>query len=84
MTNFNKPIAFILRSPLHRMLSRSLLLTTFTGRKSGKAYTTPISFSEHDGEIYAFTRAGAAHKLITQAGSSAKRSAADCTPSVWG
>jgi hypothetical protein len=37
MTNFNKPIAFILRSPLHRMLSRSLLLITFTGRKSGKA-----------------------------------------------
>jgi hypothetical protein len=58
MTNFNKPIAFILRSPLHRMLSRSLLLITFTGRKSGKAYTTPISYSEHDGEIYAFTRAG--------------------------
>lgn len=42
---FLNPIAkFILRSPLHWVMSRRLMLITFTGRKSGKRYTTPISY----------------------------------------
>jgi hypothetical protein len=39
------PIAkVILRSPLHGVMSRRLVLITFTGRRSGKRYTTPISY----------------------------------------
>lgn len=34
----------ILRSPWHRMRSDWLLLLTFTGRKSGKKFTTPIRY----------------------------------------
>lgn len=33
----------ILRSPLHGILSESVLLITVTGRKSGKQYTTPVA-----------------------------------------
>ncbi len=39
----------ILRSPWHGMRSHRLLLLTFTGRKSGKEFTTPIRYMQ-DGE----------------------------------
>jgi deazaflavin-dependent oxidoreductase (nitroreductase family) len=34
----------VLRSPLHGLLSGSIVLITFTGQKSGKAYTTPVNY----------------------------------------
>jgi deazaflavin-dependent oxidoreductase (nitroreductase family) len=34
----------LLRSPLHRMGSTRLLLLTFRGRKTGKVFTTPVSY----------------------------------------
>ncbi|HEY6406294.1 MAG TPA: nitroreductase/quinone reductase family protein [Ktedonobacteraceae bacterium] len=34
----------ILRSPWHKMRSDRLLLLTFTGRKSGKEFTTPMHY----------------------------------------
>lgn len=39
----NKVSTMILRSPLHGLISNSVLLITFSGRKSGKRYTTPIT-----------------------------------------
>jgi deazaflavin-dependent oxidoreductase (nitroreductase family) len=48
---------FVLRSPVHGAVSKSVLLITFTGRKSGKTYTTPVSYSQHDGQVYVFTHA---------------------------
>ena len=53
----NKTMKFILRSPLHRIVSKYLTLLTFTGRKSGKAYTTPVSYSQENGQVYIFTHA---------------------------
>lgn len=53
----NKAMKFILRSPLHGMISKYLLLITFTGRKSGKTYTTPVSYSQEDGQVTIFTHA---------------------------
>jgi hypothetical protein len=47
----------ILRSPLHRMASRSVMLITFTGRKSGRTYTTPISYDREGDLVTAFTGA---------------------------
>src|SRR5260370_42312758 len=36
----------ILRSPWHGMRSDRLLLLTFTGRKSGKKFTTPLRYAQ--------------------------------------
>lgn len=46
---FNTPMIWILRSPLHGLLSKSTLLLTVTGRKSGKKYTLPVNYVR-DGE----------------------------------
>jgi hypothetical protein len=41
----NAIVSTVLRIPLlHRVLSKYLLLITFTGRKSGKRYTTPVGY----------------------------------------
>jgi deazaflavin-dependent oxidoreductase (nitroreductase family) len=53
----NKTMKLVLRSPLHGMVSKTILLITFTGRKSGKTYTTPVSYSQHDDQVYIFTHA---------------------------
>src|SRR5213078_5135278 len=44
----------ILRSPWHRMRSNRLLLLTFTGRKSGKEFTTPMRYVQ-EGETLRLT-----------------------------
>ncbi len=41
----NRFMAAVLRSPLHGLLSGSVMLITVTGRKSGKAYTTPVNYT---------------------------------------
>jgi hypothetical protein len=40
---FNPIMAGILRSPLHGLLSRSTVLITVRGRKSGRRITTPVN-----------------------------------------
>ncbi len=42
--NGNDFMAWVLRSPFHGMLSNGIMLITFTGRKTGRKYTTPISY----------------------------------------
>jgi hypothetical protein len=51
----NNTIKFLLRSPLHAILSKNFLLITFTGRKSGKTFTTPVSYSREGDCISIFT-----------------------------
>jgi hypothetical protein len=51
----NPIVKSILRSPLHRLLSRHFMLITFTGRKSGKHYTTPTACLQDEGLIYLAT-----------------------------
>ncbi len=53
----NSAMKFVLRSPLHGMVSKSILLITFTGRVSGKSYSTPVSYSQNDGQVTIFTHA---------------------------
>ena len=53
----NHTMKLVLRSPLHGMVSKSILLITFTGRKSGKAYTTPVSYSQSGDQVTIFTHA---------------------------
>jgi len=40
----NPIVRFLLKSPIHFFWSKSLLLITFTGRRSGKQFTTPVRF----------------------------------------
>jgi hypothetical protein len=47
----NHLVTALLRSPLHGLISRDLLLITFTGRKSGRSYTTPVTYSQQGEQI---------------------------------
>jgi deazaflavin-dependent oxidoreductase (nitroreductase family) len=53
----NKTMKSILRSPVHGVVSKTVMLITFTGRKSGKTYTTPVSYSQDGDQVYVFTHA---------------------------
>ena len=53
----NQVVKFLLRSPLHGILSKNFLLITFTGHKSGKVYTTPVSYSQDGDTLYIFSHA---------------------------
>jgi deazaflavin-dependent oxidoreductase (nitroreductase family) len=45
LNSFANPfMKMILRSPLHGLMSASVVLITVTGRKSGKRYTTPTNY----------------------------------------
>jgi deazaflavin-dependent oxidoreductase (nitroreductase family) len=41
---FNPIIQWLLRSPFHTFVSKNIMLITYTGRKSGKKYTTPVNY----------------------------------------
>lgn len=41
----------LLRSPLHGLLSDGVLLITFTGRTSGRQYTTPANYLRDDDTV---------------------------------
>lgn len=53
----NNTVKFVLRSSVHRMISKNILLITFTGCKSGKTYTTPVCYSQEGNQVYIFTHA---------------------------
>ena len=46
----NPFVTILLKSPLHRLVSGTMMLITFTGRKSGKRYTTPVGYLR-DGDV---------------------------------
>lgn len=48
----NPLVMTLLRSPLHGLVSDALLSITFTGRKTGRSYTTPVGYEELDGTLY--------------------------------
>ncbi|MEO8397493.1 MAG: nitroreductase/quinone reductase family protein [Chloroflexota bacterium] len=50
---FMKPL---LRSPLHVLVSKHYLLITFTGRKSGKIYSTPVEYMRDGDRVTFFTQ----------------------------
>lgn len=47
----NQIPAAIRSSPLHRLLSSKRLVLTFTGRRSGTRYATPVNYLQHDREL---------------------------------
>ncbi len=50
MTRLNPAIAYVLRSPLHPLLSWGLALVTVTGRRTGRRYTIPVGYQQ-DGDV---------------------------------
>lgn len=48
----------VLRSPLHFLLSASVLLLTFVGRRSGRRFTTPLRYVRENGRILCFSSEG--------------------------
>ena len=48
----NPLVILILRSPLHALMSTSLLLITCCGRKTGKTYTLPVQYAQAGNSIY--------------------------------
>lgn len=52
----NRVIPAILRTPvLHRLLSRNLMLVTFTGRKSRRTFTTPVTYTPTETGVLFFS-----------------------------
>ena len=49
----NPVLRAVLQSPLHRALSRNLMLLHVTGRRSGCVYVFPVGRYEHDGQLVA-------------------------------
>jgi deazaflavin-dependent oxidoreductase (nitroreductase family) len=47
---YNSIMMWLLRSPLHGMLSGSTMIITYTGRKSGKTFSTPVNYVR-DGDV---------------------------------
>jgi hypothetical protein len=45
----------LLRSPWHHLLSRRIMTVSYRGRKSGKRYSTPISYYRCGNRVYCFT-----------------------------
>lgn len=51
----NPFVRLLLRSPLHFVLSDTLMLLTYTGRKSGKRYTIPVAYDSEGDIVRVFT-----------------------------
>lgn len=49
-------VVLLLRSPLHRLLSKHLLLLTVTGRKTGKRFTFPVSYAASGDLLHVVSR----------------------------
>jgi len=47
----NALFSLLLRSPLHRVISKRCVLLSFKGRKSGKRYTFPVGYWKHEGDL---------------------------------
>jgi deazaflavin-dependent oxidoreductase (nitroreductase family) len=46
---------WLLRSPLHRIISSMYMLISVTGRKTGKVYTTPVQYKQQGQELWVIT-----------------------------
>lgn len=51
----NPLVTALLRSPLHSLISDSIMLLTFTGRKSGTEHTTPVGYWVREGSVIVTT-----------------------------
>jgi len=52
---FTNLLKYLLRTPSHFIFSKSMMLLEFRGRKSGKLYSTPVSYMREGDVVTAFT-----------------------------
>ena len=64
----NDFMSWVLRSPLHGMLSSSMMLITVKGRKSGKHYTLPVGYYRQNGNLWVLTNRNRTWWRNTQGG----------------
>ncbi len=48
----NPVLSAVLRSPIHGAVDRSMLLITFTGRRSGRTFTTPVGYVREGDDVW--------------------------------
>ena len=53
----NPVMIALLRSPVHGMLSSTIMVISFKGRVSGKTYSIPVSYYRAGDQVYCFTHA---------------------------
>ncbi|BBY17752.1 hypothetical protein [Mycolicibacterium litorale] len=58
----NPTLRFALRTPLGAVL-KQFMVVSFTGRKTGRRYSVPVSAHHLDGELYAILEAGWKHNF---------------------
>jgi len=51
----NPFVVLLAKSPLHFLISSQVLVVTYTGRKSGKYFTVPVSYHKHEHTLTAVT-----------------------------
>ncbi len=51
----NDFMSWVLRSPFHGILSRSMMLITVTGCKTGRQYTTPVEYFRKADNLWVLT-----------------------------
>ena len=51
----NDFMSWVLRSPLHGILSNSMMFITVAGCKTGKKYTTPVEYYDQGGYLWVIT-----------------------------
>jgi deazaflavin-dependent oxidoreductase (nitroreductase family) len=49
-------VKFLLRSPLHRVMSGNTMLITVTGRKTGRPITTPVNYAHVGDTLWVISR----------------------------
>jgi hypothetical protein len=54
----NPAVKFLLRTPLAGGLGRQMMVLNFTGRKSGRQFSVPVSAHKLDNALYALANAG--------------------------
>ncbi|RPJ41307.1 MAG: DUF385 domain-containing protein, partial [Chloroflexi bacterium] len=59
----NPLLKAVLRSRFHKRMSDRLMILTFTGRKSGRRYATPVGYVRSGSEVFVFTRSSWRHNF---------------------
>lgn len=54
-TAINPLMRALLRSPLHTLMSNTLMIITYKGRKSGRVYSTPVRYLRVGNTVQCFT-----------------------------
>ena len=63
----NPLMKLILNSPLHGLMSKRLMVLSFTGRKSGRRFSTPVGYVREGDKVFVFTHSAWRHNFLNPA-----------------